>query len=207
MGKGLDVGLIDKIKGLFGRSKRDEEIMQQLDAMLDDDSGPSQPYIFAHIALRQFLHDEPLKFFGILASEVSTEFLQSIWDDIAQQLSAEGADTVDFTFTKELVTTARCGPYPIAVLQMPEPSEVAEAHFIAAVLLHEGQPEEGEPINACYYTLEKGMTFGDSEPERTVFCEWTKDGSHSNYGDGPEPNVKAFIQWIAKQNKWSTERQ
>jgi hypothetical protein len=29
-------------------------------------------------------------------------------------------------------------------------------------------------------------------PERTVLCEWTNDGTHANYGTGPEATLEAL---------------
>ncbi len=50
------------------------------------------------------------------------------------------------------------------------------------------------PERARYFTLERGI--GWSDQPRTVFCEWTAEGQHSNYGDGPPATVPEFAEAI-----------
>ena len=50
-----------------------------------------------------------------------------------------------------------------------------------------------------YITLEKGMS--EEDASRTALCEWqhSEEGvSHLNFGDGPPPDVFAFIRKIAE---------
>lgn len=73
---------------------------------------------------------------------------------------------------------------------------MTEAYFVAAVLLvdlEQETPEVDQPA-LRYFTLEYGATLDG--PPRTVLCEWTAEGSHLNYGDGPEPTLATFAEAI-----------
>jgi hypothetical protein len=47
-----------------------------------------------------------------------------------------------------------------------------------------------------YVTLERGSRI-ETGQTRTVLCEWTADGSHVNFGDGPPPSINDFTKAVA----------
>ena len=175
--------------GLFDFFKR-----KPTPAASPSDGGPTLHYVLAHYALRQTALADPAMYLGILASDDAPAFLGRLIDAIANDFGT----TPDFGAGDVKVHPGRVGQYPCAVVEMPEPGDVAEAHFTALVTLidlDEGLPEEGATIPARYFTLEKGATL-DGQP-RTVLAEWDET-SHSNYGDGPEATLPAFVEAIGE---------
>jgi hypothetical protein len=153
-------------------------------------------YTFAHYALRSVAHQNPMECLAILASPRARAFLSDLLRSVAEHCRARGKES-DLAVDDIIVHPVRAAGNPCAVVEMTRPRAVAEAHFVAAVLLvgaDPGSPGEGQP-SVRYFTLEKGMSF--EGPPRTVLCEWTAEGSHVNYGDGPEPGVDAFVQAVA----------
>jgi len=76
------------------------------------------------------------------------------------------------------------------------PGPPTKAYFTAAVLVG-GQldvPGEGPKARLRYLTLE--LAASKSETPRTVLGEWTPDGMHLNYGDGPAPELSAFLKTL-----------
>jgi hypothetical protein len=87
--------------------------------------------------------------------------------------------------------------FQTAVIALPPAQGPTEAHMVAIVY----RPAQRrlwfwktEPV-LRYFTLEKG--FAPDGPPSTALCEWTAEGHHTNYGDGPEPRVDSFVQAIA----------
>ncbi len=174
----------------FGKRKRPDSPPPQLN------NGPPRDhhYAFAHVVFRSLALNSPLQCLGILASEQAREFLQFAYDQTCEACREHGEP--DFTPDEVTVHCGRVGNYPSAVLQMPPPVGTTEAYFVAVVALVDttGEPPADiENIPARFFTLEKGISFDESE--RTVLGEWT-DTTHSNYGTGPEPTVSAFVRQI-----------
>jgi hypothetical protein len=149
-------------------------------------------YTMAHVALRSVAFAQPLGFFGILASEEAENFLGELLESVTEECQ-ERERRPDFKAADLQVHTGRVGNYPCVVIEMPEPRGTTEAFFVGAVLLVELAEDEEPPENPelRYFTLEKGMQMEEMQP-RTVFCEWTAEGSHLNFGDGPPATVKDF---------------
>ncbi|QDV19399.1 hypothetical protein Pan153_40640 [Gimesia panareensis] len=170
--------------GLFDFLKRKPE-------KAPEDEGPSPHYVFAHYALRQIALAEPLQILAIVASPDVENFIDAVLQDVVEQCGREaGFEAADIK-----VHPKRVNDYPCVVVEMPEPQEAAEAHMVAILVpidLSKDPPseEEQEQIKAHYYTLEKSFSL-TGEP-RTVLAEWG-ESRHSNYGEGPEPTVEAFV--------------
>lgn len=159
---------------------------------LPDDDGPSFRYMLAHYALRQTALDAPLQYLAILASPDARRFIGVIMVSVTEHLGRPP----DFTVDAVKVHPVRVKDYPCAIVEMPEPREIAEAHFTGLVVLLkpvDDLPQDPKDLSARYFTLEKGCTL-DGAP-RTVLAEWDQT-SHSNYGDGPSPTVEAFARAI-----------
>jgi hypothetical protein len=150
-------------------------------------------YIFAHQGVRQACVDNPLQFFSIIASEEQRKYLAWMWDTCAKYAKKPPKD---LRVDDVEVTTCRIQNYPTAILKMPQARAVAEAHYVAAVLMFNSENEPPpENLGVRYFTLECGSNLDGTL--RTVFCEWTDDGGHSNFGNGPPPELEAFMQTVA----------
>jgi hypothetical protein len=152
-------------------------------------------YTFAHYALRSVAFTDPLVYLGILASPKGQEFLARLLRSVSEHCK-EREPQPDFDVEDISVHQVRVGRYPCAVVEMPRPKATTEIYFTAAVLLadpEDGMPESA-PMDLRYFTLEKGVVLDG--PPRTVLCEWTSAGSHVNYGDGPEPQLEAFVRAV-----------
>jgi hypothetical protein len=160
------------------------------DPFEDLDSPRCHHYTLAHYALRGVALRHPLGFLGILASEDATAFLEDLMKSVSENCKPREPQA-GFTVSDLTIHKLRVGPYPAVAIQMPPPRATTEAYFVLAVLLVDLDQElpEGE-ATLRYFTLEKGFTLEGGS--RTVLCEWTSQGSHANYGDGPEPRLAAF---------------
>ncbi|MCA9033962.1 MAG: hypothetical protein KDA91_02475 [Planctomycetaceae bacterium] len=164
-----------------------------------EESGPSFHYTLAHFALRTVALADPLRFLAIVASPDGFRFLQSLIDQVADHLKTDPPfDVSEISFHPRRVKNLPC-----IVLVMPSPTEVAEAYMVACVLMsHSGKPLDAnirpDDVTGRYFTLEKGFHM-DGSP-RTVLAEWDRQGSHSNFGDGPDVTVDAFLEALAGFN-------
>lgn len=163
-------------------------------------SGPSgdlpqprcQHYEMAHRALRFAAMGDPLGFLAVVASPQARQLMTELWGHAAE-FSAEQGERPDFSVDDIRIHPGRVGNRPCAVFEFPRPRATAEAWFTAAVGmidLSEGTLPERTP-ELRYFTLEKGFVL--SGPPRTVLGEWTSDGAHLNYGDGPAPDLRSFV--------------
>lgn len=156
--------------------------------------GPSPHYALAHYALRFIALGDPLRFLGIVASPDAQQFIAAVMKDVAEKCGRTPA----FRPHEVKIHPTRVGIFPCAVIEFPEPKEVAEAYFTALVVPVDTSgemPDDESQLKGRYFTLEKGMTFGGGS--RTVLAEWNED-THFNCGDGPPPNVAAFVAALTK---------
>lgn len=164
------------------------------DEFSSPDDGPAPEYALAHYALRFIALNDPLRFLGVVASPDAPQFIAAVMKDVAEKCGR----TTSFRPHDVKIHPTRVGAFPCAVIEFPEPKEVAEAHMVALLLPIDTSaelPDEAARPKGRYFTLEKGMTFGGGS--RTVLAEWTED-THSNYGDGPPPNVAEFVAALTK---------
>ncbi len=170
------------------------DFLKQKSAVPPEDDGPSPHYVFAHYALRQIALSEPLRFLAIAASPEAEQFIDAILHDVAEHCGRKtsfGADAVR-------IHPTRVHTFPCAVIELPEPGEMAEAYMVAVVVPIDpasDEPPDMDTVQARYFTLEKG--FSMSNEPRTVLAEWDTS-AHANYGDGPAPTVEAFVQAISE---------
>lgn len=157
-------------------------------------------YAFAHLGLRSLAFDDPLRCLAILSSDDSRKFLAYLLRSVEQHCQTRG-DQLDFGLEDIVVHSVRMGRFPCSVVQMPEPRGITEAYFVALVLMIDPDAESlPDKPELRYFTLEKGFNVGGGPP-RTVLCEWTADGTHANYGDGPPPELRAFLEAVAGRLK------
>lgn len=90
------------------------------------------------------------------------------------------------------------GECDVAVITMPPPVAVTEAHFATVVFRPETRrfrPGTG-PARLRYYTLELCCDHAtDSKP--TQLCEWAGP-SHFNHGVSPQPDVQSLLAAIER---------
>lgn len=156
-------------------------------------------YTLAHVALRSVALEQPVAFLGMLASPEAPRFLADLMRSVSEHCKKHEPQP-DFRIEDITIHKVRIDNYPCAAIEMPRPRAMTEAYFVAAVLLNDLEEELPNPQEAPlrYFTLEKGLVFDDPPRDRTVLCEWTRDGTHLNYGDGPEPRLEALIEAVRK---------
>jgi hypothetical protein len=78
--------------------------------------------------------------------------------------------------------------FTVHLMTMPTPVESPEAYFVA-IVHRDDEPKEhgGASPSTCYFTLEKSDAGG------TVLGGCERDGTHLNFGAGPEPAEDAFL--------------
>ncbi len=155
-----------------------------------------QHYMMAHVALRSLAFENPLAYLGILGSPDANMFFAQLMESVSEQCP----DEPDPGYRPDEISVhcLRVHSFPCAIVQMPSPKATTEAFFTAAVLMHDPSHDIPEPtqMKLRYLTLEKG--FHADGTSRTVLCEWTSEGSHLNFGDGPPPELKLFINELEK---------
>jgi hypothetical protein len=157
----------------------------------EPDQPRTQHYVFAHVALKEVAFADPVTTVGLLHGPRAVEFLNKLWDDVAEKVRQTG-EPADVDASGLAVQPQRVGEFPCAIVHMPPALEPAEAHLVGLVLhvkLGSGEPPPDSP-ELSYFTLERGITLDGGE--RTVLCAWTREGQHLNFGDGPAVQDEAF---------------
>lgn len=163
-----------------------------------------QHYIFAHRALPQIIHSDPDKALELMAGPEADGFLPFFWRRVAERERIPAAEQLA---PRGLARTVRNEPdgTVAVVITLPPPEGDTEAYFVAAVftpgprkLLERPGVQAGHASRSVrVFTLEKA---GPLDPGViTYLCEWTSDGTHANYGSGPEPEEAAFIQALSQR--------
>ena len=159
-------------------------------------------YAFAHLALREIAFGNPVRIFNILASDRRTEFFDDVLNDLDGLVPP---DTGKRNFTGADIRVAGFGidGRPCALLEMPPTTNPTEAYFIAIVgrlpmdeLMSHLHSETAEPL-IDYYTLERPFEITPDCP--SVFCAWTPDDTHHNFGAGPEPDLRQFAAFLEQR--------
>ncbi len=150
---------------------------------------PSRHHALAHVALRKVCRQNPVKFFGIMASPHRDAFFQDMWHQVRLNCDKDGTPAFDILDLK--VGTFRIRDFPCFIVVMPPTANIGEAHFVGIILNSEPNPETPpEEIDFAYMVLEKGLD-PESKTERTVLCSWSGD-VHENHGDGPNATPEDF---------------
>jgi hypothetical protein len=166
-----------------------------------DSTSPRHHYVFAHYALREVAFSEPIRIFNLLASDHRTAFFDDLLASIAERFpdsAPAGFTGADIQFHGMLIADRPC-----ALLQMPPPSEPAEALWIA--LVSRLTPDQfstapvGNPEDLLdYYTLELPVEVSATRP--SVFCSWSRE-AHANFGNGPIPDLQHFVPFLTAHVK------
>lgn len=156
----------------------------------DDDEGPSTHYALAHLALRGFALAQPVPFLAIAASPDAGRLIQDLINDVEKACRRPmgfGADAVK-------LHPVRVKTFPCVVVELPPPTQLAEAHMtalIANIDLAGGERPDPTSVTGRYFTLEKSI-----RQSGTMLGEWTTS-EHRNYGEGPRPTVEEFVAALA----------
>ena len=151
-------------------------------------------YLFAHRTLREVALDDPTLVMGVLAGSRANEFLNRLIDH-ARPACREKGEEIGFDAADLEVSAGRVGNFPCALVRMPQAVGVAEAHFVAMVLLADMRKKDG-PLGQAklrYFTLEASFPI-DGKPS-AAFCEWTHD-AHLNLGFVETPTMDAFVKLV-----------
>ncbi len=133
----------------------------------------------------------------MLASPNAQTFIADLLQKVSE-FCREREQEADFSVKDVVVHLVGAAGYPCAVIEMPPPQATTETFYVALVLLVNPTAEvpDLDKVALRYFTLEKGFVLDG--PPRTVLGEWTAEGIHLNYGDGPVPQLEPFVQAIAK---------
>lgn len=155
-------------------------------------------YIFAHVALRQFAFGNPYLCLGAIGSKEGQHFLTDLLASVGEYCHGE-KEEMSLTAEQLRIHNLRVNKCPCLVIEMPEPHSATEVYFVGIVL----KPSPGDSaadltgVEIRYFTLEK--SYVTDEPAGTLLCEWTQDNEHLNYGKGPAPVLKKFLQAVTSK--------
>jgi hypothetical protein len=184
--------------GLLSWFRRRSE-QKTIERVLEDNGPRPQYYVLAHYLMRDAAYELGAACCGILLSDKRDEFLTKMWDHAASGVQENDPTIKTDPYPGIEVIPLRAGNFPCVVLKMPQPRGVTECHFVGIVahmdLSTDEKPSEQTPMS--YFTLERGVG-EDLKTPRTVLCEWSKDGTHSNFGDGPPPEAEMFANAIGQ---------
>lgn len=178
---------------------RRRKVEKSIERVMEENAPRPQYYVFGHYVMRDAVFELGAVCPGVLLSDDRDKFLREMWEQATQAIrQSEPAATLD-PYPGVEVIPLRAGRFPCVVLKMPEPRGVTECHFVGIVaqvdLSKDEKPTEQTPMS--YFTLEHGVG-EDLKTPRTVLCEWSKDGTHSNFGDGPPPEAEMFANAIGQ---------
>lgn len=146
-------------------------------------------YTFAHTALRALCDSDPLKFFEVMGTDERDKLLGFMWSKVVEQ--CESSQSPDFTLDDVTIHTVKVGDYPTVLMVMPQVKAVTEAIMVAIVLTcHLDIENPGKDVSYRYFTLELSCS-PDGKPQ-TALGEWSGE-DHLNLGEGPAPDVRAFL--------------
>src|SRR5436305_6410062 len=148
-----------------------------------DDPPRRHYWEFAHRALPLIVRRNPEPFRSAALAGLADTGLQRLWEDVATRAGAA-------TDASRLITAKLhdCAGRAVVIITPPKPEHTTEVHYIAIVL------DRVDPKFLRYVVLEHSWDV-DGAP-RTALGEWTSDGSHINYGDGPIPGEDSFLSTI-----------
>lgn len=156
-------------------------------------AGPSQHYVFVHRALPSVLFRDPSWLFAVLNGPDAQRLLGDLWTRAGERSPPSERREADGLGVETFLDDSHL----FALITLPPPLEVAEAHLAAAVagFVAPDRPSLDALAWARFFTLEHGLDFRTEEP-CTFLCEWTPDGRHHNLGGGPPAEAGAFVQAV-----------
>jgi len=170
-------------------------------------------YEFVHRFLHQYVHQNPYAFFFYLyrpditgETLEPTRFIQSRWDGFEKMLGLveREADPMrnGIVFRRVLdltMSTQEVAGRPVALVQMPTPEQGVNAFFVAVALLASPEHPDSWPrdVQARVLTLEAQFSDDPDAGKAGMFCEWTREGEHRNFGALVPPERDALLRAVA----------
>ena len=155
----------------------------------------SQAYLFAHRALPVLAFADPGKVFSILSSGDGERFLHDAWENIGRHCDSDAQQRPAEGLAYSVSPTGKTGL--VAAVKLPEPEQAGEAYFVA-IFGRFATPDEPDPKALEWvrmFTLELAEHPVTGVP-CTMLCEWTSEGKHVNYGEGPGAEESEFIEAV-----------
>jgi len=167
-------------------------------------------YEFAHRVLPRLMFDNPGALLSLAEAGEAGEALRDMWQELGEQLAPDDRVAPDGLE----VHGWNLGDHLAVVVTLPPPRRSAEAYFVAATVRelrqdHPGarsrQPDIGDP-KVRVFTLEHHNLLewasgrvgeAGASAVSTMFCEWTGDGRHINFGAVPAPSIGDFVAILA----------
>lgn len=147
-------------------------------------------YNFAHVALREAFFSNPSALANALRTQ-GTATLFGFWAHVGAMLCQRQGGT-DLVAPEGLaVTQHELGDWVSFVVDLPEPKDVNEAHFVGLLIR---KPADDHPRTARFLVLEASTPDPSGTP-RTVLGEWLPDRHHV-HGVGSEPTRDAFVEML-----------
>lgn len=144
----------------------------------------TQHYVFVHRVLRDLFFNMPDKLTAILSHEDRDNSLLDLWSRVG---SAVGESSL-LQPEGLCCSISICDGTTVAVITLPTPQVVCEAHFVALVYR---PPTPGQNRLARFLTLE--CSFGAA-----ILCEWSDANTHLNMGYQCEPDLGSFFQAVCR---------
>lgn len=167
-----------------------------------DHTPPRHEYMLAHIVLPQLCRENPYLLFNVLISSEKDNFLAHTWNYVRTMCDPGGEPS--FSIEDVRFVPTRIGDFPAFVALFPQPKAMTDVLMAVAVLmvpLGSEEPSIIEHPECRYFTLELTLMDHDkpSPTIATMLCEWDKEGSHLNYGPGPdELSPQRFLDAVQK---------
>lgn len=151
-------------------------------------SDPSQPrphhHHFASTVLRDLVEGPAEPFLHAVLRGTIADYLTRWWEESGLECERHGIPALDGRgLSCRRIDLA--GSVYVWLVTMPPPERPAEAYMVGVVR------EFGATLR--YFTLERRAS--TELGAETFLCEW-KDGTHLNFGSGPEPTEEAFVESI-----------
>ena len=146
-------------------------------------------YLFAHALLPKMVFGGvPERLLPMIVGSDFGLFAFGVWNEVAKRLPPEKRIALNEPMRSE---SRELEGYATAIVTLPAAERVTEAICVAVAIKPGRKKLLGgtTPATVRYLTLELS-----EDPIRkaacTVVCEWRKDGSHVNHGEGPDPNAE-----------------
>ena len=170
-------------------------------------------YAFAHQFLPSYVQQNPFAFFSYLWNDDlpggrtdPNRFLHSRWSVIFEgrlNLPVPQGDSfkvgAGFRRVTDLnMTIQELDGRASALIQMPTPEQSPLAYFVCVVLMAPASQASSwsRDVQARVFTLEAVFKADDTKCESGLICEWTKGGSHTNYGIAVPADGTAFLRAV-----------
>lgn len=145
-----------------------------------------QAYQFAHRVFPRWFFEDPQRVGDVLSGPEGLPHLIALWKEVGMACQESGSSS---GLGVEPVTL---GPgWRGCLVRLPEPEKMPEAHFLCVAW-----PEQAGPTSGRIFTLEHSL--GLDGNVATVVGEWRSDGAHLNFGSGPPPEARQFLEAVGK---------